>query len=183
MEMSLQGHLLIASPELRDPNFFHTVVLVVQHGDQGALGLVLNRPSQTSLKQVWPQVSAMPCQREDALYVGGPVEGPLMTLHGQIKHSEIEVVSGVYFCSGRDRVEALVSENVEARFFAGFAGWGAEQLESELSEGAWHTLPAAARQVFSIEADLWTHMMKEVAGSRVLSALKIKHVPPDPSMN
>jgi putative transcriptional regulator len=183
MSRWLQGHFLVAAPELRDPNFFHTVVLLVQHNDDGALGLVLNRPSPTLLRKVWGQVSQARCDRDDALYVGGPVEGPLMAIHTRTEDGEIEVVQGVYFSSGREHLEALVTSDDTVRFFAGFAGWGAGQLESELAEGAWRTLPAAARQIFAIEVDLWDRLLKEVAGSQVLDALHIKHVPPDPSMN
>src|SRR5262249_53668892 len=80
---TLQGQFLIASHELRDPNFFHTIVLIVRHGEEGALGLVLNRPTKAQIKQVWEQVSDTPCETEERLYMGGPVEGLLMSIHTQ----------------------------------------------------------------------------------------------------
>ncbi|HWB01255.1 MAG TPA: YqgE/AlgH family protein [Pirellulales bacterium] len=183
MPPSLQGHLLVAAPELRDPNFYHTVVLLVQHGQQGALGLVLNRPTEATLSGVWKQVSDADCRRDDPMHIGGPVEGPLMALHMLPAHSENEVLPGLHFCASRENLEQLVLTGGEARFFAGFAGWGAGQLEGELAEGAWRTVPASCRHVFSNSEALWEHALKEAAGSEVLGALKIKHIPPDPSMN
>jgi putative transcriptional regulator len=183
MATHLQGYFLVADAELRDPNFFHTVVLLVQHNDDGALGLVLNRPSRATLSQVWAQVSQSTCKRNDAIYVGGPVEGPLMAVHDSLDHSETNIVPGVHFCSSRENMEGLVHSEATALFFAGFSGWGAGQLESEIAEGAWQTIGAAARQVFSHEADLWERLTNEISGIAVLSKLRIKHVPPDPELN
>jgi putative transcriptional regulator len=117
------------------------------------------------------------------LYVGGPVEGPLMAMHDCVDRSETEVRPGLYFCAGRENVEHLVRSDCQARFFAGFAGWGAGQLEGELAEGAWRTRPALERHVFAADEEMWERVLQEIAGNEVLDALKIKHVPPDPSMN
>ena len=72
---SLQGHLLVASPKLVDPNFFHTVVLLVQHNQEGALGLVLNRPLQTTVQEMWQEVGESQCEVDQPLHQGGPCEG------------------------------------------------------------------------------------------------------------
>src|SRR4051812_22214559 len=96
---SLQGQILVASPKLVDPNFFHTVVLMVQHNDEGALGLVLNRPLQTTVKEMWEQVDeGTKCGVEGALHQGGPCEGALMVVHGEETCAESEVTGGIYFC-------------------------------------------------------------------------------------
>jgi len=78
---SLQGHLLIASPTLLDPNFRKSVVLLVQHNEEGAMGLVLNRPTETKLCEAWTQVAETDCASDASLNLGGPCEGPLMALH------------------------------------------------------------------------------------------------------
>ena len=78
---SLQGHLLIASRDLGDPNFHHAVVLIAQHSEEGALGLILNRQSKVSVKQVWDQISSAECDVERPLYLGGPCPGPLIAIH------------------------------------------------------------------------------------------------------
>lgn len=181
---SLQGQLLIASAELRDPNFYHSVVLMVRHGEDGALGLVLNRPLDVRLSAVWEQVSSAECKRDDRLHVGGPCEGPLMAIHDEPTLAESEIVDGLYFCTGRDFLEQLaLDESRRVRFFAGFSGWGGEQLEGEMQQDSWHVLPAKPSHVFDVEVDLWDKTMREVAGRKILSSLKIRDVPPDLRLN
>jgi len=89
---SLQGHLLIASPHLADPNFARTVVLMVQHSDQGALGVVLNRPTSKTVKELWKEVGDAPCHTEAPVCLGGPVSGPLMAVHTNQFFAEIDMV-------------------------------------------------------------------------------------------
>src|ERR1700748_1927959 len=105
---SLQGYLLVASPKLLDPNFSRSVVLIVQHNDEGALGLVLNRPLDTTIDMVWDQVSQVPCLRDDPLHQGGPCEGTLMVLHGDPSLSPVQVLPGVYFNTEKESVEQLI---------------------------------------------------------------------------
>jgi putative transcriptional regulator len=78
---SLRGQLLLASRRLADPNFFHAVVLMVQHGEDGALGLVINRPLEVTIKQACDDSLEMVCETEGILHQGGPCQGPLMVLH------------------------------------------------------------------------------------------------------
>ncbi|MHB1036752.1 MAG: YqgE/AlgH family protein [Pirellulales bacterium] len=181
---SLQGHLLIASPKLLDPNFARAVVLIVEHNQQGALGIILNRPMKIALKDAWETTMKTPCESGERLYQGGPCEGPLMVLHAEASLSGTEVLPGVHFTVESNQVEQIVAGNPEpARFFAGFAGWAAGQLEAELAEGAWLTRPATVEQVFSREGDSWEIAVKESSGDTLLADLKIKHIPDDPSVN
>ena len=181
---SLQGHLLLASNELHDPNFFHTVVLLVRHNDEGALGLVLNRPLDVRLSQVWEQVSDGKPARDDVLHLGGPCEGPLMALHDEPTLGESEALPGLHFSTSRELLEQLVADTSrQVRFFAGFAGWSSGQLENELSEGSWLTMPATAAHVFDADADQWDKLTRELAGLQIIDALHIRHVPPDLRMN
>ena len=80
-DKSLTGHFLVASRYLRDPNFAQSVVLMIHHDHQGALGLVINRPSDKSVREVWEMIGNDPCDREDRIYVGGPVPAPLVAIH------------------------------------------------------------------------------------------------------
>jgi putative transcriptional regulator len=181
---SLEGQLLIASNELRDPNFLRTVVLIFRHDDEGAAGLVLNRRLNATLRQIWKQVSQQPCRCEAALYLGGPVEGPLMAIHTEGELSEIEIVEGLFFSAGGENLAQLVdAEQPMARFFVGYAGWGAGQLEREMDEGAWLTAPATAERVFGDIDELWQRVTREATSSALISTLKIKHVPKHPWMN
>ena len=181
---SLQGKLLIASPRLKDPNFRQTVVLMIQHNDEGALGIILNRPLSATIKEIWSKVSEEPCVCKEYLRFGGPCEGPLMALHTRPSLAETEIIPGLFLGVEPEKLAKLVSKSkAKVRFFAGYAGWASGQLESEMSEGSWLSLPAEMEHIFSKDDDLWTALSRSVAASSVLSALKIKHVPRDPSLN
>lgn len=183
---SLQGLLLVASPELGDPNFRQTVVLIVRHTpDEGTLGLVLNRATSTSVRELWQRMGQEDCQQDTPLSLGGPCEGPLMALHTEAAIAEIEVLPGLYFTASSDQLRALICEKHEGpvRFFFGYAGWAAGQLEMELHAGAWRTEPTGLRHVFALQSELWERSISEAAGWEVLAALRIKDVPVDPSRN
>jgi putative transcriptional regulator len=181
---SLAGHLLAASRELRDPNFFRTVILLIRHNDEGALGLVLNRPTNTTLREVWSQVDDSPCQHEGVLHMGGPVQGPLMALHTEEFMLEEEVLPGLYFSASTDNLQRLVSgEHQPVAFFVGYAGWGAGQLENELKEGSWLVAPASPGEVFDQDDRSWDRLVRRVVGQQLFKAMQIKHVPNDPRVN
>ena len=103
------GYLLIASPRLADPNFHHSVVLLIHHDADGALGLVLNRLSDSTLSDVAEAFDPPASQAPLGVYVGGPVPGPLMVLHTQPEYSEHEIVSGVHLCVNPDRMRGLLA--------------------------------------------------------------------------
>jgi putative transcriptional regulator len=181
---SLRGHLLIATTSLKDPNFFQTVVLIVQHNQAGALGLVLNRPTAATIGQVWKQIKDSPCEAKGTLYLGGPIEGPLVALHTDAARADLEIGGGLYYTIQPEQLEQLVAEGCEPiRFVAGYAGWGAGQLEAEIAQGAWHTLRATADHVFRQETRFWEQVTKEHADATLVDLLKIKHVPANPMLN
>lgn len=162
---SLRGQLLIAPPHLTDPNFSKSVVLMVQHDTQGALGLVLNRPTEKSLSDVWVELRQRTCKRTDPVYLGGPVPGPLMVLHGDLAASDIEILDGVFCCTSESSLERMVDEpGLPLRVYAGYSGWAEGQLEMELQLGSWLRAPALAEHVFHTPTrDLWTRVFREIA--------------------
>jgi len=187
---SFAGKLLIASPYLGDRNFNKSVVLIIQHGEDGAFGLVLNRPTNYGVADVWDIVSesdsdSESCQADAVIHHGGPVEGPLMALHTKRSYSEHRIAAGVYFAASKDKIRQLLAGNSQpVRIFSGYSGWGSDQLESELEEGAWLTHPASRKFVFVDDtADLWKIVAKQVAKDVVMQKLDIKNVPSDPSLN
>ena len=181
---SLEGHLLLASPQLSDPNFAHAVVLLIQHNDDGALGLVLNRPTSKTVAELWQQVGEGACPSQQPVHLGGPVSGPLMALHTIDDLAELEVLRGVFFAAKKPHLDALVSQDEELyKVFIGHAGWGPGQLEGEIEQGAWQSTPATAVDVFDDADDLWQRLLHRAQGAVLPALLKIKHVPPDPSMN
>jgi len=182
---SLKGHLLIASAALIDPNFRQTVVLMVHHDSEGALGLVLNRSSDMALGELWEKIASSPCQSEQLLNFGGPVEGPLMAVHTHKDLSESEILPGVYFSVQKDNLNEIVTrEDNSFRVFVGNAGWAGGQLEAELEQGSWYTLEASPSHVFGNDEDLWQTVFRAATRAKGLAQLfNVKHVPPDPRLN
>jgi putative transcriptional regulator len=186
---SLQGQLLVSAPRLVDPNFFHTVVLVVQHNEDGALGLVLNRPLQTTVADMWDEVGNdtefAECGVEGQLHQGGPCEGPLMLVHTDEERAEIKIgATGMYFCTSRERIEKLIDgQSGPAKFFVNYAGWTAGQLESEMSDGSWLTTPATKQAVFEGDEHLWTDLVRAISRAAVTGIVDPKRIPDDPSVN
>lgn len=188
MESPLKGKVLIASEELQDPNFARTVVLIVQHDENGAMGLIINRALETTVAEAWTQVSIVPYDNADPLYHGGPCEGPLIVLHRDAAKGQVEVTDGIWLSSDADAVKALVDDvTLPVKFFVGYAGWTGMQLETELSEGAWQVAEIDSSLLMSTPQGLWEELQE--AARRVLRsgttrpAVDPRLIPPDPSVN
>jgi putative transcriptional regulator len=178
---SLRGHLLIASRQLLDPNFVRTVVLMIQHSDEGALGVVLNRPSGMTIHQACAKVMDKPCFIEGVLHHGGPCEGPLMVVHTQKELSQVEISPGVHFTTERDSIERLLDgEGGPNKFFVGCAGWAPKQLDGELETGSWLTTPATNEHIFETDEELWSRLTTQVTLGKWIDPARI---PEDPSTN
>jgi putative transcriptional regulator len=178
---SLRGSLLIATPGLIDPNFWRTVVLVGEHSEEGALGVVLNRSSETSVDEALPELAVLVEGMGD-VHVGGPVQTSAIVVLADFAEPpdpDALVVESVGFLPAEVDPDELGPLR-RARVFAGYAGWGPGQLDDELDEGSWIVEPALAEDVFTSEPDdLWSTVLRRKGGPfRVLAAM-----PPDPSMN
>ncbi len=181
---NLTGSLLIASPKLPDPNFYRSVVFIVEHSEQGALGVILNRESDTSLRRVWENIPDSICRSKRHLHIGGPVEGPLMALHPDSELDGVEVIPDVYFSSEKSTLEALVAQREKPfRIFSGYAGWGTGQLDGELLAGGWLTTSANRQHIFADHRDLWQQITHAIGAEITNRALKIRHQPTDPRDN
>jgi putative transcriptional regulator len=112
------------------------------------------------------------------------VSGPLVALHRLKAAAEAEVLPGVYFAAHKDKLQKLVRQTSKPyRFFTGYAGWAGGQLESELSAGGWLTAKANKSLVFRGAEDLWEQVTRTIGESILSKAIKVKHVPDDPSLN
>lgn len=181
---SLKGKLLLASAQLLDPNFVQTVVLMVQHNEQGAMGLVLNRPLEIDIRKAWGQVSQSECVRQEPLHVGGPCEGVLMAVHGYAKAAQVEILPGLYFATETEHLEWLLQQRQGAmRFFVGYAGWTAGQLEQELEIGSWLVTPATVERTFLPDEQQWDSIKRELAMAAVQPGYRPEILPQDPSRN
>src|SRR5580704_8985139 len=180
---SVRGQLLVAGPSLLDPNFWRTVVLVVEHNDEGALGLVLNRPSETSVGEAVPQLETL-LDPQDRLFIGGPVQPSAVIVLAEFEEATDAALLafddvGVLGTSSSSADE-LTAGVRSGRAFLGHAGWGPGQLDGELERGDWILEPAKLVDAFSAEAiTLWSAVLTRKGGSYALLA----RMPADPSMN
>ena len=179
---SLRGQLLIATPSLVDPNFHRTVILVTEHTEEGAMGLVLNRPSPTRVDEAVPELADL--AGEDALvHVGGPVQTEALLVLADFRDPAAAatiVVADVGLVSADMETEELGGAVRRARVFAGYSGWGPGQLESELEEDAWIVeAPIPAELIASDPDALWSAVLERKGGSFALVA----RMPLDPSLN
>ena len=180
---SLEGQLLLASPQLLDPNFVRTVVLLVEHNDMGALGLVINRPTGKTVQELWKQVGESPCESQQPVHLGGPVSGPLMAIHTADGLAEMEIADGLFFAAKKQNLDELVRRDERFKIFVGHSGWGPGQLEGEIEQGAWRAIPAKLEDVFDAADDLWQRLMQRAVAGVLPEMLGIKHIPLDPSLN
>ncbi len=181
---TLSGQLLVATPRLPDENFYRTVVLMIEHNENGALGVVLNRLADRSVEELWQEVSDVECHWHRPLNLGGPVSGPLMAIHTDSESAEMEIIPGLYLAAQKDNLDHLVQqEQHRCRIFLGHSGWGGGQLEDEIKQGAWHITQATLENIFHAEDDLWESVAKQIGDSVLATSLNIKNMPSDPSMN
>ncbi|MCC5830788.1 MAG: YqgE/AlgH family protein [Phycisphaeraceae bacterium] len=181
---SRQGQILLASREMDDPHFHRTAVLIVQHNEDGAMGLILNRPLDVSVRDAWEQLGEGYCQCEGVLRYGGPCDGPLLALHGHADQAQLDVLAGLYLTADSDQLSKLAQKGDNSvRFYAGYSGWGPAQLEAELATGSWLLVPGDASLVFSDDPELWTLLLARVDRAMGMLERNPKLLPPDPSLN
>ena len=169
-----KGVFLVASPSLNDPNFQETVVLVLEHGAQGTLGLILNRATNMLLSEALPGVPALKGTTHK-LFVGGPVQPSVLLLLSRLKDPQPamrSVFDSVYVGGTPDVLEQILTEaGSSARFraFAGYAGWGPGQLGFEMLQGAWAVLPPEGNLFDRDPASLWKDSLARLQAPRVIS--------------
>lgn len=177
----LQGHLLVAAPDLHDPNFRRTVVLLTEHDADAAMGIVLNRRLEIPVAEAVPALAEL-CEDGAQLFQGGPVQvGSVLALADfhQPEQSAALAFGSVGYVRGDEDPAGLVGDVAAVRVFTGYSGWGPGQLETELEQEAWITLPAEPGDVFGEPDDLWSRVLERKGGPYRLVA----RMPEDPSQN
>jgi putative transcriptional regulator len=172
---SLRGQLLIAAPGMPD-YFRRSVVLVIEHGEQGAMGVVLNRPSEATVADAVPQLAEL-ASPEDVVHAGGPVSPTAVVAIGDFEDpaEAARLVVGDVGLVDPDRTHPALRR---LRVYAGYAGWAPGQLDAELEDEAWIVEPAEPDDPFQ-EEDLWAATLQRKGGPYALLAT----MPADPSMN
>jgi putative transcriptional regulator len=178
---SLTGQLLVASPGLLDPNFRRTVVLVTEHNEEGAAGLVLNRPTDAEVSDVVPQLETLVDDGE-LIYMGGPVQPNGVLVLGEFldpADAAVPLFGSLGFPS-LETPEEVVPLTTRRRIFAGYAGWGSGQLEDELAREDWILEEAENDDAFTeAPGELWADVLRRKGGIYELVA----RMPEDPSVN
>ncbi len=162
---TLSGSLLLAMPTLNDPNFAKSVILLCEHGPDGALGLIINRPLDLCLGEILQHLAIRPSNPEiprRQIYSGGPVEPERgFVVHtAPVRHPDSIRIGETLVVSASSEVLAGLASNAAAasRFIVtlGYSGWGPGQLDREIVENAWLTIPASPALVFEIPvAERW----------------------------
>src|SRR3954464_178045 len=136
MSESLRGSLLIAAPQLLDPNFRRTVVLVADHGDEGAMGVILNRPSGMTVADAAPDLEPF-IGADAAIFAGGPVQATSGVVLAEVTEADEPIFDDVVLVPGLGERADVIDGAGRVRVFAGCAGWGPGQLEAELERDDW----------------------------------------------
>jgi putative transcriptional regulator len=177
---TLQGQLLVSAPSLHDPNFRKTVVLVAHHDEDGAMGLVLSRPTEVAASDAVPSLDGLP-GAAGPVFVGGPVQPEAFMVLAEfddVEAAAAPIFDHVGFMPADAEPEDLAISRM--RLFAGYAGWGAGQLEAELEEPSWIVVAAEPDDAFADDPDeLWRKVLHRKGGPFALMA----DMPYDPGLN
>ncbi len=182
---SLEGQLLIATPDLLAPMFSQSVVLMIDHDDEGAIGVILNKPTNTTMTDLSGKLFDDAFEWDKPLHVGGPVTGTLAVLHTLEAMADREVIPGVYLTLEATKVQHVLSQKPQPSIVvANYAGWGPGQLESELDRDSWLTLPASSEHVFwTGRGELWKSAIRAINARKLSAVLGLRGMPADPRLN
>jgi putative transcriptional regulator len=176
---SLRGSLLIAAPQLLDPNFRRTVVLVADHGDEGAMGVILNRPSGMTVAVAAPDLEPL-VGAEAPIFAGGPVQPTSGVVLAEVAEQDEPIFGDVVLVPGIGELADVIDGAGSVRVFAGYAGWGPGQLDGELEREDWIVEPARPSDVFNEDPEaLWADVLERKGGQYAL----LSRMPDDPSLN
>ncbi len=169
----IKSIFLVASGNLSDPNFNRSVVLVTRHGAGGPIGVILNRPTETTVSTVFPKADALPAGT-DRIFFGGPVASRMIVFLFRASTppaNSLQVLPGLYLSFDAELLNGLLSAKgpkSDLRVFAGYAGWASDQLENEIARGDWHPIPADADLVFNRDAGkLWLDLIRRASARSV----------------
>ena len=180
--LSLRGQLLVAGPVLDDPNFHRKVLLLGEHGEDGAMGVVLNRQTSVTVADAVPPLAELVAD-DDVVYVGGPLRPRAVVVLADLvdpRDADDLVLDSVGFLPGEVEDAGDVGPVRALRVFAGYAGWSPGQLEDELRERSWLVLPARVSDVFNEHPEaLWRDVLRRQGGALAVIGL----LPDDPQVN
>ncbi|MGI8462189.1 MAG: YqgE/AlgH family protein [Solirubrobacterales bacterium] len=178
---SMRGKLLVASPALADPNFARSVVLITEHNEEGAMGIVLNRRAEARVAEMLPDLAEI--EADEYLYVGGPVQPDAIVLLAEFSDPDAAawiVAADVGLAAASSDLTELALAVRRGRLYAGYSGWGPSQLEAEIELDSWIVEPPLPAELFPEDPEaLWGDVLERKGGQYAL----IARMPDDPSLN
>ena len=184
----LKGYLLVAAPEMEGPFFARTVILMCEHSAEGAMGLVLNRSTEATICDIADQVLNEPLGWEKPIHIGGPVNGPLVVVHEESDLADQRIFGEVYTSMEASKVQELLRQQPEPSLVvANYAGWGSGQLENEMKDNSWLTLPATSELVFRVnemdDDSYWELVIQQIRTAELRRVTGLKDLSVDPRLN
>ncbi|RRJ82712.1 YqgE/AlgH family protein [Aestuariirhabdus litorea] len=179
---SLRNQFLIAMPHMADPNFADSVTYICEHNDQGAMGIVINRPTNLTLGEIYRQIGIedleQAAHQEEVICAGGPVQlerGFVLHDSQQVWESTLQVAPGINLTTSRDILQAVAEGRGPQQIIIalGYAGWGAGQLEAEIKENAWLTCEASPELLFNTPI----HLRRQAAAASI--GVDLQRLAPD----
>lgn len=178
-----KGRLLLSEPYLADPNFERTVILLTEHNEEGSVGFILNKPSESRLGEVMDDLKGLDAQ----IFIGGPVQQD--TLHFIHRHGDledaIELENGLYWGGNFEQLLSLVDTGqfsvTDIKFFLGYSGWSPDQLEEEMKLNSWIVSDRVSNELIfeTVPDQMWKRAMQELGGRFSVYS----NYPEDPRMN
>ena len=163
-----KGKFLVASRDMKDTRFSRSVILLISYDSKGAMGLIINRPSQVKLAKVLPEIKGI--RPSDTMYFGGPVEGhrlQILIRSGVNHRGSYHIFGDIYVSADRKVLQRMINRKVsgeEFHVYVGYAGWAPGQLEKEVLKGGWHIFPADAGAVFSKkQSNIWQEFIRKTS--------------------
>jgi len=187
-EDSLIGKLLVASPYVHMGfPFAEAVVLVLQDSPSGVFGVVLNRPASPDMLVAWKEVAGAESATKEHLVAGGPVQGPIMAIHGRQDLAEVELQGGLFVSVQKTAIDQLNLVQQEElspfRIVMGAVNWPDRQLQQEVDNGIWFVLDAESDLVFSDSNDLWIRSVLRYGDNFIKDLAGLAQMPDHPSLN
>lgn len=182
-----EGCMLVASPTWRSEMYGRSVCLLVHHGKEGSVGVVLNRSFPDSPAELWEHLAGGNATErlQRRLHFGGPMSGPVIALHNQPELAEYTTVDGVYVAARLENLQQLVQSqsNAEVRIIVGQATWNPGELETELRDGKWLPIPVSPQLVFSSDDEMWSRAMRQIGNHFVAAITGATGQPSDVLLN
>jgi len=181
-ELMGPGSFLIATTKLVQSPFERTVIYMLQHGDSGSFGVVVNRPADADVRSAWQQLTGFN-YGERFVVQGGPIGGPVFALHQNVSLAEMEMPGGLCVSADSKTLHELASSDDEYRIVFGVSGWRPGQLKDEIDSGVWYQLAAEAEHVFDDAACMWENFLRHYGRGVLADVIGVKRFPENPWLN